>query len=32
MVLGRGCGTPAMRARSPYPDQARALGRSLGRA
>ena len=32
MVLGRGCGTPAMTARSPYPDQARALGRSLGRA
>ena len=29
MVLGAGCGTPAMTARSPYPKQAYALGRQL---
>jgi len=30
-VLGRGCGTPAMTARSGYPEKARELGASLGR-
>ena len=29
MILGRGCGTPSMTARSQYPEQAHQLGRSL---
>lgn len=29
MILGYGCGTPAMTKRSRYPDQAYALGKNL---
>lgn len=29
MVLGTGCGTPAMTARSPFPQAAYRLGRQL---